>query len=235
MVVGLIAPAPRLRRWMQNLHRDYVFERALDRFRADPGRSVVGTSPLLDDLIYGWGNEGWSAKKAYLRQCVERALVVDGPSLECGSGLTTILVGIVAQVSGHRHWALEHDTAWAERVVGCLLRHGIDSVTVCTGDLAKYPNFSWYSTPWHEMGEPFALVICDGPPGDTAGGRYGLVPVMKDRLRQDCVILLDDAIRSEEQAIARRWEAEFGCDVELVDGAAPFFTITFGDRQALRR
>jgi len=220
-----------MRQWMHTLHRAYVFERALDRFRADPGRSLLDTSPVLDDLIYGWGNEGWSAKKAYLRRCVECALVVDGPSLECGSGLTTILVGIVAQTSGHRHWALEHDTAWSERVAACLARHGIDSVTVCTGDLEKYPNFSWYGTPRQEMHEPFALVICDGPPADTCGGRYGLVPVMKERLRQDCVILLDDAIRSEEQAIARRWEAEFGCDVELVGGAAPFFTITFGGRQ----
>jgi len=213
---------------MRKLHRDYVFERAIDRFREDPRRSLLDSSQVLDDLIYGWGNEGWSAKKEYLRQCVECALVVDGPSLECGSGLTTILVGIVAQTRGHRHWALEHATAWSECVGACLDRHGIDSVSVCTGDLEKYPDFSWYSPPRQEMGEPFALVVCDGPPGSIAGGRYGLLPVMKDRLRQDCVILLDDAARNEEQTIARRWEAEFGCDVELVDGAAPFFKITFG-------
>lgn len=203
-------------------------ERSQPSARRDPKRSLLDSSPVLADLIYGWGNEGWSAKEAYLRQCVECALVVDGPSLECGSGLTTILLGIVAGVRGHRHLALEHEKTWSERVVACLDRHNIDSVSVCTGNLKRYPNFSWYSPPRQEMGVPFALVLCDGPPGGVAGGRYGLLPVMRDRLRQDCVILLDDAVRNEEQAIARRWEAEFGCDVELIDGAAPFFKITFG-------
>ena len=188
----------------------------------------MGTSDVLDDLIYGWGNEGWSANKAYLRECVERALVVDGPTLECGSGLTTILVGVVAQLRGCQHWALEHESAWSERVVACLDRYGIESVRVCTTDLKRYSNYSWYNPPLLHMTEAFGLVICDGPPSGTNGGRYGLMPVMKDRLRPDCVILLDDAIRREECVIARRWAIEFGCCVQFVDATAPYFTITFG-------
>jgi hypothetical protein len=43
--------------------------------------------------------------------------------------------------------------------------------------------------------------VCDGPKGTTRGGRYGLAPVMKDRLAPGCIVLLDDTSREAERAI----------------------------------
>ena len=56
----------------------------------------------------------------------------------------------------------------------------------------------------------FQLIVCDGPPGHTLGGRYGLLPIVGNRLRKGAVILLDDAERSEEQVALRRWAKEAG-------------------------
>jgi hypothetical protein len=68
----------------------------------------------------------------------------------------------------------------------------------------------------------FALVVCDGPPYDTKGGRYGLVPRMRERLQPGCVILLDDAYREQERAIARRWKAELGASFTILGATKPY-------------
>jgi hypothetical protein len=74
--------------------------------------------------------------------------------------------------------------------------------------------------------DSFALVVCDGPPGSTKGGRFGLVPIMRERLEPGCVILLDDASREQELAIARRWEAEIGASFEILDCTKPYIKMT---------
>jgi hypothetical protein len=74
--------------------------------------------------------------------------------------------------------------------------------------MKSYGAFDWYTLPAN-LPHDFDLVICDGPPSATKGGRYGLVPVCADRIANS-KILLDDAERPEEQAVMLRWEKEFG-------------------------
>lgn len=199
------------------------------RFQRDPEASIHPRNPLLGDLIYGWGNE-WSALEEYLVGCLQLALSSSKPSLECGSGLTTILVGVVAQQRGYVHWALEHAPAWASRVQRCLDRYRIGSTVLCTKPLKDYGDFLWYDPPLESMPESFTLIICDGPPGSTRGGRYGLVPVMRRWLKPGSVILLDDAGRKEERTIARRWVDELGCSIEMIGRAKPYIKMTVSDR-----
>lgn len=79
------------------------------------------------------------------------------------------------------------------------------------------------------MPDRFTLVICDGPPGSIRGGRYGLVPIMKERLKPGCVILLDDAAREQEQTIAGKWEAELGASSEILGSKKPYIRLMVGD------
>ena len=57
------------------------------------------------------------------------------------------------------------------------------------------------------MPDAFETIICDGPPGKTRGGRYGLAAIMKAKphLKPGCIILLDDAERQQDHAAAERW------------------------------
>jgi hypothetical protein len=80
------------------------------------------------------------------------------------------------------------------------------------------------------MPDRFGLVVCDGPPSQTLGGRYGLAPVMKDRLGPGCVILLDDASREGEQEVVQRWAKELPCTVSRLGKAKPFFAVIVDDR-----
>ena len=68
-----------------------------------------------------------------------------GPILECGSGLTTLLVGVVAQRTGNSVWSLEHLSQWAERVQDDLDKYRIDAVNFYATPLNDYGEYDWYS------------------------------------------------------------------------------------------
>lgn len=216
-----VLPGP-VRRFLRSCHRDWVFRRAMAAFRRDPLAATEPGSPLLADLVYGWGNDGWSALQEYLAACIRHALAAKGPILECGSGLTTILIGTAAEKAGVDLWSMEHLPDWGDRVGHALKRHGLDSVRLHVASLRDYAGYAWYDPPLKAMPNNFSLVICDGPPGSTWGGRYGLLPIMGNRLAPGCIILLDDAARPDEQAIAQRWQAEAGARYETLGSQKPY-------------
>ena len=201
------------------------FRGAMGRFLEDPGALGVPTAPLLTELIRSWGNAAWSAREGFLAACVSHALAARGPILECGSGLSTLLVGAIAQRRGLAHWVLEHDPAWAGRARAELEALGLDSVVLCREPLRDYGDFCWYDPPLAAMPRDFALVVCDGPPGRTRGGRFGLVPVMGGRFRPGCVILLDDAHREPERLIAGAWAAALGAALALMGPGRPYLRL----------
>ena len=212
----------RIRRFLRAAHRKFVFRRAFRRFLTDPEACSRPGEPVLTDLVYGWGNQSWSALDEYLAGCVHHALTTRGPILECGSGLSTVLIGAIATKRGLEHWALENTPEWAAKVQRALDTYKLASVVSCTSPLKDHGAYCWYDAPLESLPESFSLVICDGPVGSTKGGRYGLSPIMRERLAPDCVILLDDADREEEQAIASRWKDELGASLEVVGSIKPY-------------
>lgn len=220
---------PPVRRLIRGWHRRFVFHRAMKRLIANPAAASSPNSTVMEDLVYGWGNQAWSAQGEYLRACVSHALAAPGPVLECGSGLSTLVLGVIAQRTGQVHLALEHSTAWAAKVRWYLDRYRINAVEVATAALRDYGSFSWYDPPLAAMPERFALVICDGPPGDTKGGRHGLVPVLGDKLRPGCVILVDDGARPAEQTIAARWATQLGARPQTLGQMKPFLKMIVGE------
>lgn len=205
------APLRKLKTTIVEHKRRFGFDRAMGGFaRAhDPA--------LIPQLIDSWGNAHWSALDEYLSGCIRAASDVRADILECGSGLSTILLGVVAQRNGVRVCTLEHSELWADKVRFYLARYRIHSVSVFCNPLRAYDGFEWYDPPLQSLPSRFALAICDGPPTSTTqGGRYGLMPLMSSRLKGS-TILLDDAQRPEEQEIARRWSAEYGASY-LMEG-----------------
>ena len=215
----------RVGRSLRREHRTLVLRRAMRVFLADPIISWQRNPRLLSDLIYGWGNETFSAREEYLSACLEHALVRRGSILECGSGLTTILVGALLERCGGSLCALEHDAAWYEKIGACLEHYGIHCAHVVHAPLINYGTFSWYDVPLEALPQRISLIICDGPPAGTPGGRYGVVPLMRERLAPGSVVLLDDAGREQEHAIADRWSAELGRRYEMFGEEKPYARI----------
>ena len=206
-----------LRRW----HRHYVLGRAVTRLH----KLAVGERPargLVEDLIYGWGNEGMSAGPEYLGETVVQAEATSGHVLECGSGLTTLVLGLIATRRKRQVVSLEDCAGYAKLVRTRLAKHNAAAgVHVVDAPLVDYGAFTWY-----EMAAApplrFSLVICDGPSPVCPTGRYGLVPVVRNRLEPGCVIVLDDVETEINSHIVRRWAAELRVEPQVLGRDKPF-------------
>lgn len=221
---------------LRNLRRRRLRQSHPDRARVLAGvleRLRVSAAPsrrslLWTDAIYGWGNEEWAAEERYLAEVVQSAERCAGPILECGSGLTTLLIGAVATRRALRLHSLENSTEWHARVTQALRDHGVAGVTVHLTPLRDFGAYEWYDVQGGELPDEFSLVVCDGPPASTRGGRGGMLPRMRGSLVPGCCILLDDASRPAERALVDRWREELGGDAKLIPGSRGFARIVIG-------
>ena len=199
---------PPVRRSVESLRRPHAVSRAVSRLRAG-----AATPATLEALVSGWGNRGFTPRAPFLAAVAERLESSQGPVLECGSGITTLLLGVLAERRGFLVWALEHEERWARVVARLLRRHSLRNVTVVHAPLVEREAYAWYDLRNVALPRRFDSVVCDGPPGTTRGGRFGLVPELDERLSVGCVCLLDDADRSGEQAIVHEWCATWGWSI----------------------
>ena len=202
-------------------------------------RKVLELSPgeapsrsLLNRLRLAWSNQGYSADLDYLEEVAKRGASTSGPILECGSGLTTVVLGLMAGRRGVKVWTLEHTPQWHAKVEKSLQQFKVPNVTISLADLRSYGEYSWYDPPFHLMPKDFSLVICDGPPGSTPGGRYGLLPVCVDKFIEGATILLDDADRPSEEDTLRRWQEEYGTQSRMFESASggSFAVVTWREK-----
>lgn len=155
-----------------------------------------GDLAVAEELRASYGNEKWTAGPGFIEAAARaaRSLPEGLACVECGSGLTT---RVLRRILGDRLVSLEHDPLEAHR-------NG-----AVWAELKSFGDWSWYSVNGH-LPARIGLVVCDGPPGTTPGGRYGALPGMKDRLAPGFALLLDDVNRPAEKAILDRWNREFG-------------------------
>jgi len=212
-----------VKRAVENRLRAAKFSVALREYRRLSPAAAIPRE-LLERLVGAWGND-WSAGWEYLDGLLRNLAETSGPVLECGSGLTTLLVGIRCQSLGRRLWALEHQPEWAAHIRGRLARYGVDAVAVCDAPLVGYGDYIWYDPSGLGATRGFSIVVCDGPPGDTKGGRYGLLPVLADRLAPGCRVLLDDVCRPGEQEVVARWSETYAVTSRLEGVGRPFAVV----------
>ncbi len=164
-------------------------------------------------LCFGWGNTTWAASPDYLRLVIAAVRLTDGAIVEAGSGLTTLVLDAVTP-PGRRVVALEHHDGWASRV-NARLREG--GATVLSRPLQSYGEFDWYGVAGSDLPADVGLVIVDGPPGTTRGGRVGALPVLAPVLRQGAMALVDDAGRQGERAVLHSWQERYGVEWQLLE------------------
>lgn len=171
------------------------------------GGPVPGRAALVR-LALAWGNLGYAAGFSYLRHVSDRVLNGSGPVLECGSGATTLLIAALTRYRDLRFVALEHDPHWHDYLQRVLDGLGYRHVELVHAPLRQRGPFAWYDVAPGAVPDDIGLVICDGPPGSVRGGRYGLMPVMGERLASNCIVLLDDTHRAAEQRIIEVWRRQ---------------------------
>jgi hypothetical protein len=224
---GLRAVARRLRDGPRSAIRRIRLNQAFAELDAQLFHRVRPQSVLLDRLVRAWNNESWSAGTPFLLGMLEWLPRSSGSVLECGSGLSTLVLGAAIAHSARTLLSLEHDPAWVELIRARLPKHVRARVTVAVSPLRSYGSFDWYSLPEATLPDSIGFVVCDGPPGSTRGGRFGLAPVLKERLAPGCILLLDDTHRAEERAIVDRWIVELRATV--VEAAPTYSVLRVGN------
>lgn len=175
------------------------FVRALRAVQADRA-----TAEDYVTLSEAWGNE-WAAPPGFLAAAAKFGRKHQ-PVLECGSGLSTLVLGAMG-VEVH---SLEHDLGWYRRVKGALERYGLTSVTLTYAPLDRA---GWYTSPFGPNTE-FGMVLIDGPP--RAYGRDGLFHVLGHAIA-NAVWLMDDADDPAQLAMLEAEAAKLGRTVDVLD------------------
>ena len=137
---------------------------------------------------------------------------------EAGGGTTTLISAYSLQQLGRGHvYAVDHQQTFADRTRHQIEQHGLsDYATVIHAPLVSThingTAWQWYDIKRLEVISDIDLFVVDGPPqfgNPNEMARYPALPLMKDKLKADSLILMDDADRENEQAISKRWEQEF--------------------------
>lgn len=208
------------------MQQHYPPAEASDRFFAalqESGRSVPHVpAEILTELCENWGNSGWPAKEELLAAMVTLAWETQGTVLECGCGLSTILLALVARQKGQRVVSIEHIEDYAIAIRSTLRRFGLANVEILVSPLVAYQDYDWYEIPEGTFREQeISLVVCDGPPESTRGCRHGVLPLTLPFLGRGAVILLDD-VQSGGASVLARWKKEYGLDAVIEGVVKPY-------------
>ncbi|MCG7877257.1 MAG: class I SAM-dependent methyltransferase [Candidatus Thiodiazotropha taylori] len=158
----------------------------------------------------------WSAEADFIQLIVDACLKLRPRQiLECGSGLTTLMLARCCQINGEgRVISLEDGLQYVDNTRAYIDRYGLGShATVVHAPLQDRvvdgALYSWYATDAiPETG--IDMLVIDGPSGFIQKhSRYPVLPVCYPRLADHCAIYLDDAAREDEQAIVAMWQSRF--------------------------
>lgn len=199
-------------------------------------REMTNIRPLLDGPPLDYGN--W-AVDPFLGKVLAQQIARHKPShiVECGSGTSTVFMAKLLddESQGGIVTALEHLAEYARKTEKKLNDHNIrNKAQVVHAPLEEVivdgKQLSWYEiTPDHFDDQQIDMMVVDGPPKSTGPlARYPAAFVLQDYLADDCVIVMDDADRPDEESAAYRWAELLEAEIEYVGGPKGTFLLHRG-------
>lgn len=148
----------------------------------------------------------WGAELEALSVCVGFARLADGPILEAGSGLSTILM---AAATGQTVFCLEHSAVHIAQLKQMAHDAGVEKIGLCVVPVRA----GWYDvSEFHGLPDEFAFGFNDGPPREI-GSRDGYFRQFGDRVR---TFVCDDADDPGYRSYIESWAAERNRPVQYV-------------------
>lgn len=180
--------------------------------------------PIVARLHAVWGNASFTADVGFLDEMVQRVLRSRGPFLDCGSGISTVVLAALGTAQEETVWSLEQDEQWYEEMREMLEMLDLRHVRLLHAPLAVTGNATWYTVADGEFPPHFPLVVCDGPsvrraqwePEVFHSWRAGVVPELRRHGVTFDTIILDDAHDKRCAALMDAWRRA-GLSVEMVE------------------
>ena len=178
-------------------------------------QSAIGIAATADIPVY-WSAHAITPETLKLIQHLVDSLELRSV-LELGSGISTLLLANDFRRRGQgRILSFDNDKRWAEQTMAKLRHEKLDGFAeVRTAPLidvdAAGRRAKWYDLAALDKAARFDLVIVDGPPawqGDSMA-RLPALYVLRQHLSNNGLLVLDDAARPGERAIAQQWQRDF--------------------------
>jgi hypothetical protein len=164
--------------------------------------------------MYGvWGN-AWAMSPEALFTSSLLARKAKGPILDCGSGLSSLVLAASTDQPVH---SLEQSPDWAARIERIARECHLDNLHVHREPLIEYGTCGvWYANPPRH---DYALALCDGPSGDDK--RAGLFDLMRDEI-SNAPVIVDDIARRGSRVAADEYCKVSGRKLHVFDCSKPF-------------
>lgn len=135
--------------------------------------------------------------------------------IELGGGASTIWIGYaLRKAGGGKVISVDHLSEYRDRTEAALRQHGLQQYAETRLAPLQPVNiggetFNWYCLDMFEDVNAIDIVLVDGPPAKSGpAARYPAIPILKDRLHDGTLVVLDDADRVAESKISKRWLRE---------------------------
>ncbi len=156
---------------------------------------------LFREAFEAYGNP-YAASPAVLATATAMAANCDGPIIEAGCGLTTILMA--AANPDHDVFCLEHERKWAEQTDELAKSLGVTNIRIMHVNMAPTAGGHWYDVRKARQWYPengFAMGVLDGPPR-----KYGTRTLFLEEFGDKCPhIIIDDADTADYQSKILKW------------------------------
>jgi predicted O-methyltransferase YrrM len=140
--------------------------------------------------------------------------------VEAGSGVSSIILSelLMKEGSSARHYALDHLEQYAALTREKVLNPHSEVLLAPLKDFQiDGKSWKWYDTSALDGVSQIDFLVIDGPTEDIQPlARYPALPLLKDKLSPNAIIILDDTNRAGEQAIIKRWKEEFGLQAKFL-------------------
>lgn len=152
----------------------------------------------------------FAAPARVLKATWDMACSANGPILECGSGISTLVIGIalMQQKSPHSVYTLESDLNWVKRVGQWLQRYSVENVVLNYCPLVPHARGNWYDADPNSLPD-FDGVFVDGPPRAlnqvAISERSVLWDVLGARIAQARTWIIDDASTPHEKRVVQQY------------------------------
>lgn len=149
----------------------------------------------------------WGAKEPLLATAIKLARESNGPILECGSGLSTILM---AAATRRTVFCLEHHGLYAAKLRQMAAEAKSDNIGLC---VVPITDGFYDAKEFRGLPDAFNLAILDGPPRQ-AGDRMKFFDMFGRRVK---TILVDDVDSLPYRGKVMEWAESNGREFTLID------------------
>ncbi len=179
-------------------------------------QSAIGIAATSGGIPVYWSDHAIAPETLKLLQHLVASLRVQAV-LELGSGVSTLLLANDFRRRGAgRVLSFDDDARWAAQTAAKVEAEKLDGFAdVRVAPLVDMESggrrAKWYDLADLDKDQRFDLIVVDGPPawhGDSMA-RLPALYQLRRQLSDNGVLVLDDAARSGERAIAEQWRRDF--------------------------